>query len=395
MYSKFLTFLIRRTFPLIKMNANGMEDQSLYTVQIEFRVSDPYKYRFINGAWRTSPRTEKISPKPIIYEHTDSPNFGSHWTKSSITFSKLKLTNNENTKNSDAVYLKSLMKYDPIVHVYRHDKQNVDDRVLVFSKLFQETQFIAVTAYQNENITSLKIKFNPFAKAFLNNNKPVITMENNKIIPEQRKEAKLEQYNDYQPAVNPTTQTEVKTESFLPENLLQNWYTTRYNINSYNQLQSDYQYNYGYNYAPYVNQNCLNNQYSYPVSIPQYQPAFNQYNQYYYPSYNTEAIESRSNKRSRSSIDSEDYIPYAKRSNASQDANQQAIYHQLPVSPNYSTNESYDESNTSSENYNIHVGTSNISSNSSYQQQSGKVTNESGYYSHSPSGIEAHIEHTD
>jgi len=32
---------------------------------------------------------------------------------------------------------------------------------------FPPTQFIAVTAYQNEDVTSLKIKYNPFAKAFL------------------------------------------------------------------------------------------------------------------------------------------------------------------------------------------------------------------------------------
>ena len=29
------------------------------------------------------------------------------------------------------------------------------------------SQFIAVTAYQNEDVTKLKIRFNPFAKAFL------------------------------------------------------------------------------------------------------------------------------------------------------------------------------------------------------------------------------------
>lgn len=32
---------------------------------------------------------------------------------------------------------------------------------------YPETQFIAVTAYQNEEVTNLKIKYNPFAKAFL------------------------------------------------------------------------------------------------------------------------------------------------------------------------------------------------------------------------------------
>ena len=35
------------------------------------------------------------------------------------------------------------------------------------TQTFPTTKFIAVTAYQNEDITSLKIKHNPFAKAFL------------------------------------------------------------------------------------------------------------------------------------------------------------------------------------------------------------------------------------
>lgn len=38
---------------------------------------------------------------------------------------------------------------------------------MITSHCFPETQFIAVTAYQNEEITALKIKYNPFAKAFL------------------------------------------------------------------------------------------------------------------------------------------------------------------------------------------------------------------------------------
>ncbi len=147
-------------------------------MQIEFRPSDNQKYRFVSGEWRASPRNDtkpnQPLPPPILYEHTDSPNFGHHWTRDSIAFSKLKLTNNENNKSSDAVYLRSLNKYDPVIHIYKHDKKNVDDKQLVFSRFFQETQFIAVTAYQNELITNLKIKHNPFAKAFLNN-KPIIT----------------------------------------------------------------------------------------------------------------------------------------------------------------------------------------------------------------------------
>ena len=160
------------------MNVSGLDESSLYTIQIEFKISDQFKYRFVNGQWRASPRNDgKLcsgNVAPVVYEHSDSPNFGHHWTKETVAFGKLKLTNNEHSKSRDAVFLRSLNKYDPVMHVYKHDKKNVDDKMLVFSKCFKQTQFIAVTAYQNEQITTLKIKHNPFAKAFLNS-KPTIT----------------------------------------------------------------------------------------------------------------------------------------------------------------------------------------------------------------------------
>ncbi len=37
---------------------------------------------------------------------------------------------------------------------------------VVFQADFPETTFVAVTAYQNEEVTQLKITNNPFAKAF-------------------------------------------------------------------------------------------------------------------------------------------------------------------------------------------------------------------------------------
>lgn len=57
--------------------------------------------------------------------------------------------------------LNSLHKYEPRVRLLRHGCE----RMVTYP--FPETQFIAVTAYQNEEVTSLKIKYNPFAKAFL------------------------------------------------------------------------------------------------------------------------------------------------------------------------------------------------------------------------------------
>lgn len=59
--------------------------------------------------------------------------------------------------------LNSLHKYEPRVHLVR---VGADPRT-VETRPFPETRFIAVTAYQNEEVTGLKIKYNPFAKAFL------------------------------------------------------------------------------------------------------------------------------------------------------------------------------------------------------------------------------------
>lgn len=59
--------------------------------------------------------------------------------------------------------LNSLHKYEPRVHLLRVGC----DPSHPITYPFPETQFIAVTAYQNEEVTSLKIKYNPFAKAFL------------------------------------------------------------------------------------------------------------------------------------------------------------------------------------------------------------------------------------
>lgn len=100
-------------------------------------------------------------PNNPIYVHPESPNFGAHWMKEPISFAKVKLTNK--TNGNGQIMLNSLHKYEPRVHLVRVGSEQRQ----VVTYPFPETQFIAVTAYQNEEVTSLKIKYNPFAKAFL------------------------------------------------------------------------------------------------------------------------------------------------------------------------------------------------------------------------------------
>ena len=61
--------------------------------------------------------------------------------------------------------LNSLHKYEPRLHIIKVEGNSKDRAIKTVN--FPVTQFIAVTAYQNEEVTGLKIRFNPFAKAFL------------------------------------------------------------------------------------------------------------------------------------------------------------------------------------------------------------------------------------
>ncbi len=63
--------------------------------------------------------------------------------------------------------LNSLHKYEPRLHIVKVDQGGSGQGRIIKTVPFPKTQFIAVTAYQNEEVTALKIKYNPFAKAFL------------------------------------------------------------------------------------------------------------------------------------------------------------------------------------------------------------------------------------
>jgi hypothetical protein len=65
------------------------------------------------------------------------------------------------------VILNSMHRYMPRLHIQEVNASNKDGQIKTFT--FPETEFIAVTAYQNTDITQLKIDNNPFAKGFRDN----------------------------------------------------------------------------------------------------------------------------------------------------------------------------------------------------------------------------------
>ncbi|RMX58839.1 hypothetical protein pdam_00014473 [Pocillopora damicornis] len=152
----------RRMFPVLKINVTGLEPKAMYSFLLDFVSVEGHRWKYVNGEWVSGGKPEPPTPS-CVYIHPDSPNFGAHWMKQPVVFSKVKLTNKQN--GNGQIMLNSLHKYEPRIHIIRVGAPESNRTVVSHS--FPETQFIAVTAYQNEEITSLKIKYNPFAKAFL------------------------------------------------------------------------------------------------------------------------------------------------------------------------------------------------------------------------------------
>ncbi|MEQ2296558.1 hypothetical protein AMECASPLE_025934 [Ameca splendens] len=125
---------------------------------------DDCRYKFHNFRWTLAGKADPEMPKRM-YIHPDSPSKGEQWMSKPVAFQKLKLTNNISDKHGFTI-LNSMHKYQPRFHIVRAN----DIMKLPYSTfrtyVFPETEFIAVTAYQNEKITQLKIDNNPFAKGF-------------------------------------------------------------------------------------------------------------------------------------------------------------------------------------------------------------------------------------
>ena len=154
----------RRMFPLLKVALTGLDPSTLYTIHLEFRQIGQDRHKFINGQWTLIGKEgEIVSQQNPVYTHPDSPNYGSHWSENLISFAKVKLSNKISSK--DKVMLSSMHKYEPCLHVCRVDQDLNGGRkaTVVKSFAFAKSQFIAVTAYQNEEVTNLKIKFNSYA----------------------------------------------------------------------------------------------------------------------------------------------------------------------------------------------------------------------------------------
>ncbi|KAG7227742.1 hypothetical protein INR49_029507 [Caranx melampygus] len=173
-YSTVLVKQGQRMFPFLSFNISVLEPSAHYNVYVDVVLADQHHWRYQGGKWVQCGKAEGNMPGNRMYMHPDSPNTGAHWMRQEVSFSKLKLTNNKGSTNNVAqmIVLQSLHKYQPRLHIVEVKEDGSEDPFLSSKTqtfVFPETQFIAVTAYQNADITQLKIDHNPFAKGFRDN----------------------------------------------------------------------------------------------------------------------------------------------------------------------------------------------------------------------------------
>ncbi|KAL5112490.1 T-box transcription factor TBX2-B [Taenia crassiceps] len=154
----------RRMFPPFKVKVSGLDKQTKYVMMLEVVAADDCRYKFHNNQWMVAGKADPEMPKRM-YIHPDSPSTGEQWMQKIISFHKLKLTNNISDKHGFTI-LNSMHKYQPRFYLIKAKDVIRLPFTSFHSFSFPETVFIAVTAYQNEMITQLKIDHNPFAKGF-------------------------------------------------------------------------------------------------------------------------------------------------------------------------------------------------------------------------------------
>ncbi|KAM7358997.1 uncharacterized protein ACRADG_003762 [Cochliomyia hominivorax] len=154
----------RRMFPSMRVSVKGLEEESQYCVLLEMVPIGDCRYKFSGSQWVPAGGAEPQSPQRMFL-HPDSPATGSHWQSQTILFNKVKLTNNT-MDNSGHIVLASMHKYQPRLHIIKTSDLSQLPWAPQQNYVFPETEFIAVTAYQNDRITKLKIDNNPFAKGF-------------------------------------------------------------------------------------------------------------------------------------------------------------------------------------------------------------------------------------
>ncbi|XP_043327477.1 MAX gene-associated protein isoform X3 [Cervus elaphus] len=157
----------RRMFPYCRYWITGLDSNMKYILVMDISPMDNHRYKWNGRWWEPSGKAE---PHVLgrVFIHPESPSTGHYWMHQPVSFYKLKLTNNTLDQEGHII-LHSMHRYLPRLHLVPAEKATEVIQLNgpgVHTFTFPQTEFFAVTAYQNIQITQLKIDYNPFAKGF-------------------------------------------------------------------------------------------------------------------------------------------------------------------------------------------------------------------------------------
>uniref|UniRef100_A0A6P6Y813 T-box transcription factor TBX3-like n=1 Tax=Dermatophagoides pteronyssinus TaxID=6956 RepID=A0A6P6Y813_DERPT len=166
-------------FPSFRIRVSGLDKKAKYIMLMDIVAADDCRYKFHNSRWVMAGKADPEMPKRM-YIHPDSPSTGEQWMQKVVSFHKLKLTNNIADKHGFTI-LNSMHKYQPRFHLVRANDLLKLPYSTFRTYVFKETEFIAVTAYQNEKVCNISCFVSCFSRFFPYGIRPFLSQCNNQI----------------------------------------------------------------------------------------------------------------------------------------------------------------------------------------------------------------------
>ena len=86
-------------FPALRLKVTGLDPKAKYVIMLDVVPVDGYRYKFQDNRWVVAGKADQEVSLRNYYVHPDSPVTGEQLMNRTLSFHKLKLTNNITDKH--------------------------------------------------------------------------------------------------------------------------------------------------------------------------------------------------------------------------------------------------------------------------------------------------------
>lgn len=162
-----ITKIGRNLFPILEFGFKGLSEHSKYRIGITMEAMSYNKLKYTGGRWESLDVVEELLKSNEVFLEKS----GRELLTRGLKLEKLKLTNSKDAvhKSDQMIRVQSMRQYIPTINLYEIYPHGGYNHVGRFK--FPETKFIAVTAYQSDQVKHLKVQKNKFAQGFRDGSK--------------------------------------------------------------------------------------------------------------------------------------------------------------------------------------------------------------------------------